>query len=120
MSSLLSQPGAPCPHSPTCPLHLLAVFVVVHAGQCLVRVAIDVRVRATHIPIPGPAHVTLGRHPGWELVLWVGSPHPTFFRLYSYQPVSGPSPPPFPMQAPMPVPRRGPEPDPFPQIPCFS
>lgn len=92
MSSVLSQPGAPCPHSPACPLHLLAVFVVVHAGQCLVWVAIDVRVGATHIPIPGPAHVTLGRHPGWELVLWVGSLHPTFFRLSSYQPVSAPRP----------------------------
>lgn len=40
-------------------LHLFAVFVVVHAGQSLVRVAVDVCVGSTHVPIPGPTHVAL-------------------------------------------------------------
>lgn len=40
--------------------HLFAVLVVVHAGQRLIRVAIDVGVRPTHVPVPGPAHITLG------------------------------------------------------------
>lgn len=42
-------------------LYLLAVLVVVHAGQRLIWVAIDVSVWPTHVPVPGPAHVTLGQ-----------------------------------------------------------
>lgn len=41
---------------------LLAMFVIVHAGQRLVWVAIDVRVRPTYVPVPCPAHVTLAGH----------------------------------------------------------
>lgn len=41
---------------------LFAVFVVVHAGQCLVWIAIDVCVSPTYVPIPSPAHVTLAGH----------------------------------------------------------
>lgn len=78
----LPQPGAPYPvHSSTCPLYLFAVFVVVHAGQRLVWVAINVRVRPTHVPIPGPAHITLGQHKAWELVVWTGSSHTPFSLL---------------------------------------
>lgn len=38
---------------------LSAVFVVVHAGQGAVRIAVDVRVLPTGVPVPGPTHVTL-------------------------------------------------------------
>lgn len=41
---------------------LLAVLVVIHAGKRLVRIAIYICVRPTHIPIPCPAHITLARH----------------------------------------------------------
>lgn len=41
---------------------LFAVLVVVHAGQRLIWVAIDVSVRPTHVPVPGPAHVTRAGH----------------------------------------------------------
>lgn len=61
--------GCPARSLARLPPHLLAVFIVVHAGQCLVWVAIDVCVGPTHIAIPGPAHVTLGRHKGWGLVV---------------------------------------------------
>lgn len=109
-------PGRPALRALACPLYLLAVFVVVHAGQCLVRVAIDVRVGPTHVPIPGPAHVTLGRHKGWELGVWVGSPHPTFFRPTSFW-----------VQAHLPFPRKPPyqsldvalSPTPFPRSRFF-
>lgn len=56
--------GQRWPGRPPCPAparrHLLAVLVVVHAGQRLVRVAVDVRVGPAHVPVPGPAHVALG------------------------------------------------------------
>lgn len=38
---------------------LLAVLVVIHAGKSLVRIAVYVCVRPTHVPVPCPAHVTL-------------------------------------------------------------
>ena len=63
VSSGLPQPRQPCSR-PACSLYLLAVLVVVHAGQRLVRVAVDVRVRPAHVPIPGPAHVTLRQRKG--------------------------------------------------------
>lgn len=58
---MLGRPPCPLPSAlmPACRLHLLAVLVVVHAGQSLVGVAIDVRVRPTHVPVPSPAHVAL-------------------------------------------------------------
>jgi hypothetical protein len=42
--------------------HLLAVLVVIHAGKSLVRIAVYICVRPTHVPIPCPAHVTLGKN----------------------------------------------------------
>lgn len=65
MSSGLPQPGHPPCSRARLQLHLLAVLVVVHARQRLIRVAINVCVRPTHVPIPGPAHVTLGQHKKW-------------------------------------------------------
>lgn len=56
-------PASPLPAYLPAP-HLFAMLVVVHARQGLVRVAIDVCVSPTHIPIPGPAHVTLGNRKG--------------------------------------------------------
>ena len=88
---------APRPPPPTARLpapHLLAMFVVVHAGQGLVRVAVDVRVGPTHVPVPGPAHVTLGQWGGAgrnEGPRYLLVPHPfPCFSLYSHQPAPAP------------------------------
>lgn len=75
VSSGLRWPGAALLTS-SCSPYLFAVLVVVHAGQRLVRVAVDVRVRSAHVPVPGPAHVTLGQHTGRESVVCTGSPPP--------------------------------------------
>lgn len=74
MSPGLAQSVAPHHLPPTShlPQHLLAVLVVVHAGQGLVRVAVYVCVGAAHVPIPCPAHVALGQHKGgWGQCLCV-------------------------------------------------
>lgn len=94
MSSGQSQPGAPYHTGPQA-LHLLAMFVIVHAGQRLVWVAIDVRVRPTYVPVPCPAHVTLEQHKWRKLALLlpmeVLSPSPK----HAHQPSSVPQPLPF-------------------------
>lgn len=39
--------------------HLLAVLVIIDAGQGLVRVAVEIRVLPTHVAVASPAHVAL-------------------------------------------------------------
>lgn len=75
MGSGVSRPAPPPPQPPSSwplALHLLAVFVVIHAGERLVRIAVDVRVRSTHVPVPRPAHVTLGGSTQEASAAWLG------------------------------------------------
>lgn len=75
MGSGVSRPAPPPPQPPSSwplALHLLAVFVVIHAGERLVRIAVDVRVRSTHVPVPCPAHVTLGGSTQEVSAAWLG------------------------------------------------
>lgn len=65
-------PWAPAPapgHRPPSPgAHLLAVLVVVDAGQGLIWVAVEVRVLPTHVSVASPTHVALRKEGmrGWR------------------------------------------------------